>query len=197
MYPSKLSNSPASAFLAPVSALLCSVILVWIPELLPGSLCFSSYLERQFLSRVAVSFPSVWLVSCLVLKFPKTWECTLFLAGMECASCTWYDCFGKTPLPAPGHVPAHMSAVTAARPPQLWNICLVSSPCPGKSHPVNFWLAGSNSRLMYVMEKTGGVISECRLISNQGGFWMFIEEFKFIVEITESDCFLSKVRIGS
>lgn len=31
---------------------------------------------------------------------------------------------------------------------------------------------------MYMMGKKGGVVSECRLIWNQGGSWILIKEYK-------------------
>lgn len=71
-------------------------------------------------------------------------------------------------LSVPGHLPAQMSAVRAARPPQLQSICLVSSLCPCNSCPMEFELAVSGGRLMLVRGKTGGVVSECRLMSSQG-----------------------------
>lgn len=71
-------------------------------------------------------------------------------------------------LCVPGHLPAQMSAVRAARPPQLRSICLLSSLCPCNSCPMEFELAISGSRLMLVMGKTGDVVSVCRLMSNQG-----------------------------
>lgn len=40
---------------------LCPAILIRNPGLSPGSLCSSSHLEKHFLSRLSVLFPSVWL----------------------------------------------------------------------------------------------------------------------------------------